>query len=94
MTTAAKLGLQACDDGRLLDALDGVCDVFLTVDKSIPWQQRLDQRPFGVVLMRAKSNRLESLLPLVPRVLDVIDRLQAGEAHTIAIADPTPDQVP
>ena len=42
VTTAAKLGLQCLDDGPLLDAISDLCDVFVTVDKSIRWQQRMD----------------------------------------------------
>ena len=68
----------------MLDAIEPLCDVFITVDKSIPWQQRLAHRPFAVVLLRAKSNRIEDLVPLVPTLLDILSKVTAGEVKEIS----------
>jgi hypothetical protein len=85
VVTTARLRLNRLDDGDLLDALAGKCDVFITVDKSIPWQQRLDHRPFALVLLRATSNRLETLVPLMPEVLKVLPGLVPGEVRVIEL---------
>ena len=66
------------DDGPLLTLLEPVCDVFVTVDRNLPYQQRLAIRPFATIVLRARSNRLADLLPLVPRLLDTIDSATPG----------------
>jgi hypothetical protein len=81
--TTYRLKLNRLDDGPLLDALADFCDVFITVDASMPWQQRCDHRPFAVLVLRARSNRLEDLEPLVPDVLQVLYQLQPGEVREI-----------
>jgi predicted nuclease of predicted toxin-antitoxin system len=62
--TAPDMGWGDLDNGKLLDAMSGQFDVLITVDRRLPQQQRITDRPFGVVVLRAKSNRLSDLLPL------------------------------
>jgi hypothetical protein len=73
------------DDRPLLDALDGLFDVFVTVDKRLPQQQRIPGRSFGVVLLRARSNRLADLLPLVPVLREAIRALSPGQTLELAV---------
>jgi hypothetical protein len=67
--TARDQRIETLSDGLLLDVMEGRFDVFLTLDKSLQFQNRLVGRSFGLILLRAKSNRLADLLPLVPAVL-------------------------
>jgi hypothetical protein len=46
--------------------------------KSIPFQQQLAGRPFAIVLLRAQSNRLPDLLPLVPRLVQALRNTRPG----------------
>lgn len=75
------MGWGNLDDGPLLDIMAGRFDVLVTVYKN--GQQRLDHRPFSVVVLRAKTNRLTDLLPLVPAVLARIAEAGAGEVHEL-----------
>ena len=84
--SAIKLGWADLDDGRLLDAMTGKFDVLVTVDKSIPFQQRLDHRPVAVFLLRAKSNTLVNLAQLVPRMLEALSDVKPGEVLEIGDA--------
>jgi hypothetical protein len=61
----------------------GQFDVLITVDKSMPFQQRLDERPVAQVVLRALSNRLPDLLPLVPALLQVLSEMKPGEVREI-----------
>ena len=61
----------------------GQFDVLVSVDKSIPFQQRLSKRPFAVVVLRARTNRLADLLPLVPALLKALDEVKPGEVREI-----------
>jgi hypothetical protein len=50
-------------------------DVFLTRDKNIPFQQNLKRFPLAFVILRAGSNKIEDLLPLVPDLLAMLERI-------------------
>jgi hypothetical protein len=51
----------------------------LTGDHSLEFQQNISKRRLGVVVLRAVSNALEDLLPLVPAALAAIDAIQPGQ---------------
>ncbi|MCU0636642.1 MAG: hypothetical protein MUE41_17360 [Gemmatimonadaceae bacterium] len=78
------LGLAAVDDRSLLDRIEGCCEVFVTVDKRLPSQQRLAGRPFGTVLLRASANTPAALRPLVQRAREAAARIEPGELVVIA----------
>jgi len=82
--TVPEMGWAAFDDGPLLDAMAGLFDVLVTVDKSLPKQQRLDTRTFATVILRAKTNRLADLLPLVPALRHALQALRPGEVRELA----------
>lgn len=73
--TAREARLNTLDDGQLLEAIAGKFDVLITMDKSIPLQQQLQGKPFALVVLRAKSNRLPDLLPLAPELLEVLAKV-------------------
>ena len=78
------LGLAALDDRPLLDRIEGLCEVFVTVDKRLPSQQRLVGRPFGTVLLRARANTPAALQPLVPRAREAVAQVRPGRLVVIA----------
>jgi hypothetical protein len=57
----------------------------VTVDKNIRFQQNLRGRPFPVVLLRAHSNSLEHLVPLVPRLLAVLETARPGDLRVVGV---------
>jgi predicted nuclease of predicted toxin-antitoxin system len=85
VSSAIDLGWAELDDGPLLDQLAGQFDVLVTVDKSTPHQQRIDHRPLAVVLMRAKSNRITDLVPLISALLATLEDVQPGEVREITL---------
>ena len=68
--TVPQAGWASIKNGKLLRLISdsGKFDVFLTMDKNLPRQQRLNDLPFAVVVLRAKSNRFEDTHPLMPEV--------------------------
>ena len=72
------------DDGPLLRLIEPVCDVFVTVDRNLPFQQRLDNRPFATIVLRARSNRVSDLVPLVPRLLELVPTVAPGSVSNIS----------
>jgi hypothetical protein len=61
----------------------GEIDALITVDRSLPFQQRLHSRPFAVIVLCAPSNRLDDLLPLAPALLQVLTQVKPGEIRKI-----------
>ena len=81
--TAQQMGWGNLDDGPLLDAMANHFDALVTVDKGLAKQQNINARPFGLVVLRAKTNRLADLLPLVPGLLRTLETLRPGEIHEL-----------
>ena len=63
-------------NGALLRQAAATFDVLLTADRNIEFQQNLATRPIAVVVLVAESNRLESLEPLVPNMLEALKTLK------------------
>ena len=78
------MGWADLDDGPLLDAMAGRFEVLVTVDKSLPKQQRVNNRPLAVVVLRAKTNRLVDLLPHVPALRALLQNVRPGEVHELS----------
>jgi len=78
------MGWGDLDNGDLLDAMTGQFDVLVTVDKRLPLEQRIADLPFGVIVLRAKSNRLTDLLPLVSELHVVLSSLKTNEVKEVA----------
>ncbi len=83
VSTAREMGWNALPDGALLAMIDGQLDCLVTMDKSLPFQQRIEGRSFGVIILRAKSNRIGDLLPLVPALLEALEGIAPGEAREV-----------
>ena len=53
-------------NGKLLALAADEFDVFVTVDKNLPYQQNLTTLPVAVIVLDAVSNELSALLILLP----------------------------
>jgi hypothetical protein len=58
--------------------MNGQYDALAKMDRSIEFQQRISTLPFGIVLVRARSNRMQDLRPLVPSIRSALDTLKPG----------------
>ena len=76
--TAQEQGWAGWKNGALLQAADGRFDVFLTVDRNIPFQQNLQGLRIAVIAMVAKSNRFKDLRPLMAQVRQALLKAKAG----------------
>src|SRR5664279_302651 len=55
-------------NGRLLAVANSQFEVFVTVDKNLVRQQDLTGLRIAVIVLRARSNKIDDLGPLVPQV--------------------------
>ena len=76
--TVSGRGWTGIKNGELLRRMNGQYDVLVTMDRSIGFQQRISALPFGIVLVRAASNRMQDLRPLVPSILSALDAVEPG----------------
>ena len=74
--TVTQMGWTSLSNGALLRQAAPLFDALLTADQNIEFQQNLKTLPLAVVVLIADSNRLESLEPLLPDILEVLETLQ------------------
>ncbi|HXC32536.1 MAG TPA: DUF5615 family PIN-like protein [Verrucomicrobiae bacterium] len=77
--TAREIGLGSKKNGELLSLAEGQWDVLLTNDRNIKHQQNMTGRTISILVLCAKSNRLEDLLPLVPESLRALQSVKPGQ---------------
>ena len=73
--TVGQAGWASFKNGLLLQLAATDFDVLITADQNIEFQQNLETLPLAVVVLVADSNRLESLEPLVPKIVEALDGL-------------------
>jgi Domain of unknown function (DUF5615) len=66
--TVVEIGWSGVKNGDLLRRAAASFDVFVTVDKNLPYQQNLATLPLAVVVLNAHSTELPALLPLLPKL--------------------------
>lgn len=71
-------------NGELLSLVEGEFDVFLTTDQNLRYQQNLTRRSLRFIILVARSNEYESLVPLVPQVKSALGIIAPGEVLEIA----------
>ena len=74
--TGTESGWSGKRNGELLALADPLFDVLLTLDKSLPYQQSLQSGQIAVLIVRARSNRIQDLLPVIPECLAALERIQ------------------
>ena len=61
-------------NGDLLARASGVFDIFVTIDRSLTFQQNIQRFDLRLIVIHAKSNRLADIAPLVPNILAAINQ--------------------
>jgi hypothetical protein len=79
-TTVAARGWSGLTNGELLRrATEAGFDVFVTADQSLPHQQNLEGAAIAVVVVRARTNRIQDLLPLLPDLRRALEEVGPGQ---------------
>jgi hypothetical protein len=77
--TVAEVGWAGIKNGKLLRLAEAEFDVFVTADQNLSYQQPLSSFQLGIVVLKARTTKLEDLLPLVPAAREVLDNVKAGQ---------------
>lgn len=78
VVTVQERGWDSLENGDLLQAARDEFDALVTTDRGIPHQQDLSGIGLAVLVLEAKSNRLEHLSPLVEEADAVLRRTEAS----------------
>jgi predicted nuclease of predicted toxin-antitoxin system len=81
--TVAGRGWSGVQNGALLALAAADYDAFLTMDQRLPEQQSIAPLPFGVILIKAASNRMRDLQPVVPEILRALPTLGPGSLLSV-----------
>jgi predicted nuclease of predicted toxin-antitoxin system len=75
--TVQKAGWPGTKNGQLLKKMSGRFEVFLTIDKRLAHEQEIPT-DVAVITVRARSNRIQDLRPLVPELRRIIAEAKPG----------------
>ena len=81
--TARQMGWATIKNGELLTLAAQQFDAFVTVDRNLSFQQNLAAFPIAIFVLRARTNRLADLRPLVPALLAALSTSKPGVAQFI-----------
>jgi predicted nuclease of predicted toxin-antitoxin system len=81
--TVRQMNWLGLSNGKLLVAADPHIDAFITVDKNLVHQQSLAGFRMSVIVLRARSNKIEDLSPLVNQTLSALDGIKPGQILVI-----------
>jgi hypothetical protein len=79
VATVVEAGYSGLKNGVLLRTAQGNFDVFITVDRNLPFQQNLGALQIAVLIIMAQGVTYPDLKPLVPEVLASLGTIKPGE---------------
>ncbi|BBD70880.1 hypothetical protein NIES4072_73580 [Nostoc commune NIES-4072] len=82
--TVPQMGWAGIKDGELLRLAEIEFDVFITVDRNLPFQQNLAILDLAVLVLQAPSNRLADIEVLIPKILAIVDTVPKGTATVVS----------
>jgi Domain of unknown function (DUF5615) len=83
VVTVQGLGWAGCKNGELLRRANGKIGAFVTMDRTLWREHNLTALSFGVVLLLARSNRIQDLRPLARGLLDALGRISPGSLERV-----------
>ncbi len=79
VSTVPERGWASKTNGELLRLASGEFHAFLTADQNLEHQQNPATYEIAILVLVARSNRIQDLAPLIPRVLQLLPSLRAGQ---------------
>ena len=84
VSTVPRRGWAGIKNGDLLALAEKEFDAFITVDRKLSTQQDLTKFKIAVLLIRAGTNRLDDLRPLVAELLQ---KLPEAKVSTLTVVE-------
>jgi len=80
------MGWTTIKNGELVALAAEQFNVFVTVDRNLAFQQNVGASKIAVIVLRAKSNRLFDLKPLIPAPIAAIEAVKPGAVQLVGPA--------
>jgi len=84
--TVAEMGWAGVKNGKLLRLAEAEFDVLVTADQNLSYQQPVTTFQLGFAVLKARTTKLEDLMPLVSLLKEALDDLQAGQVRHVGPA--------
>ncbi|MGH9864015.1 MAG: DUF5615 family PIN-like protein [Candidatus Acidiferrales bacterium] len=78
-STVPEAGFAGKSNGELLTLAARNFEVFVTLDKSVQYQQNLSGCNIPILVIRAKSSRVADILPHIPACLRALRSIKPGQ---------------
>lgn len=62
-------------------------EIFVTVDRNLSYQQNLSKFDLALIVLQAKSNRIQDLLPFADLTIEAFSRVEKGKANLISLTN-------
>ncbi len=82
--TVEEAGFKGLKNSRLLQASSGRYDVLVTVDQNLQYQQNLKNFAIAIIVLKAKRSTYPMLKPLMPQVLETLEKIKPSEIIVVA----------
>ena len=82
--TVQRRGWASIKNGKLLALAAGDFDVPLTADKGMEYQQNLTTLPIAILIVLARSNRIDDLACAIPAILAALAELAPRTLRKVA----------
>lgn len=83
VVTVPERGWAGMKNGELLGRAEEEFDALLTMDQGLEYQQNLEGRQLAIVNIVAPTNEYDTLLPLVPAIVEAVRGITNGEVATV-----------
>ena len=83
VSTVVELGWSGVLNGELMRRARDRFEVFVTLDRNIEFQQNIPVLSFGIIIVRALSNRMIHLRPLTSAILVAVSAAKPGQLQKV-----------
>ncbi len=83
VVTVPEAGWAGVQNGELLRLAQEQFDVFVTIDRNLVFQQHLSQFAIAILVLRAPTNRLKDLRPLLTQLQRKLSDAPKGQVTWI-----------
>ena len=87
--TVPEMGWAGIENGDLLPLIEAVFEAFITIDGNMRYQQNMSERSFALIVLQARNNTIETLLPMMPKVLAALPSILPAQIVKIAAVPAT-----
>lgn len=84
--TVPEMRWAGIKNGSLLKLAEAQFDIFVTIDSNLEYQQNVITFNIAIIALVAKSNDVETLRPLMPKVNEAIPNAEKGKVWHVEIS--------